>query len=224
MKGKLKTIGAVLLAAFAPGATAAIDAAANGEGHFISDGVSGHTIVKGFASPTHPQHLTLHKFPGEIGCKLLTWTHNVTTTTATAASVTLRPGYQECYTTPEPSPEKQVSITFNGCTITVKVAVKTTENTEQTVHLFCPPEKRIEIHDQNCTIEIDPQTITAGLTYTTATESGKHVLTVDTNVQFTHTEHGFCALFGTTGTGTLKGSVVVSGFDTEDKQVNITAT
>jgi hypothetical protein len=117
-------------------------------------------------------------------------------------------------------------VTINSCTYIFTVAAGTVESTEQTAHLVCPAGQKIEIHHPNCTVEIHPQTVTTGLTYTTkTTATGIHEITSDVNVAFSMTRHGLCQFVApTTGTGTIKGSVTVKAFNTGGQQIPLTAT
>ena len=233
MSLKLKALGLGLLAAMAVSAIAVVNASATAGGHFVSTGNT-HAHILGFAGPGSPHnlHLVNHGLAGEIGCK--TQSYTATTTTETTTSITVTPSYAECETTVN---GPAVTVTMNGCTYTFTVApITTPENhsnpptstnqVEQTAHLLCPPEKTIEIHHPNCTIEVHAQTINGGLTYTTVTTAqGIHEVTMDVNVVFVQTRHGLCQFIApTTGNGTLKGSVTVKGFNTEGKQIPVTAT
>ncbi len=214
----LKALGLGFLAAMALSAGAVMNASAGGGGHFVSD--IAHTEIKGTEEWTHHQHIALHGFSGEIGCN--TASYSATTTSTTVTSLTVTPNYANCFTTGES--EAIVPITMNGCQYTLTVASKTTNNTTQTSHLICPIGKKIEVHHPNCTITIWPQWFTSGLKYTTTTENGKHIITVDSNIRFNLERHGLCAIFGVTGIGTINGSATVRGFDTVGNQVNVTAT
>jgi hypothetical protein len=222
MSLKLKALGLSLIAVMAVSAVAVMNASANGEGHFVSTGNT-HTLIEGHvgqAGSAHTLHLTMHGFSGEIGCT--TQTHTATTTTETVSSITVTPTYTGCTTT---SNGEKVEVTVNGCTYTFTVAKSTVDTTEQTAHLLCPAGQRIEVHHPNCTVTINPQTTTTGLTYTTKlSATNKHEITMDVNIQFDIERHGVCGIFGTSGKGTLKGSVTVTGKNTNNEQVHVTAT
>jgi hypothetical protein len=233
MSLKLKALGLSLVAAMAVSAFAVMSASANEKGHFVSD--VAHTVLKGTEGPggAHRLHLTNHKGEGPLGCDEASYT--ATTTTATVTSLTVSPSYAKCYTTPGApgwTPENDIPVTVNGCTYTFTVAEKTVNTTEQTVHLLCPAGKKIEVHHPNCTVDIHPQTIVPEANKPTVTYTDienpitkKREITLDANVTFSITRHGLCQfVLPTNDFGKLIGSATFSGFDTENKQVNITAT
>jgi hypothetical protein len=225
MSLKLKALGLSLMAAVAVSAVGVMNASATTGGHFVSDLV--HTNIKGTEGGSHRHHFSETGFAGEIGCDVATYT--ATTAAATVTSLTVTPKYEKCYTTPGPwTVENDIPVTVNGCTYTFTVAPGAPATTEHTVHLLCPEGKKIEIHHPNCTISIHPQTPTGKITYTTATNAvtGKHEITLDTDVEFTVTRHGLCQFIKpTTGTGRLLGSATVAGFNPNGgAQVGITST
>jgi len=224
MSLKLKVLGLSLLATIALSAVAVVKVAANGEGHLVSELT--HTDIEGFGIAPHRVHFVLHGFSEEVGCDTTTYRATAISANKTVSELVVTPGYGKCYTTPNGEPGS-VQIHVNGCTYKFTIAKGTTDNTEQTVHLQCPMGQAIVITHPNCTITVHPQTINTGITYTKIVNqfTGKDELTVDANAQFTLTRHGVCQFFGTNGTGTLKGSLAVVGYEPNTlKQVNITAT
>jgi len=224
MKRKLRTAGAGLLAAVAINSLVAIDASANEGGHFVNDLT--HASVVGEQGSSHKLHFTEHGVAGEIGCNETTHIATPISETKTVTELIVTPGFGKCYTTPDGMPGS-VLIDVNGCTYKFTVAKGTTDETEQTVHLQCPPNAAIKITHPNCTITIDPQTISTGITYTRKIDapSGKHFITLDANAPVTTTRHGLCQIVGTNGAGTLKGALAVYAYVPKSSNVvNLTAT
>jgi len=219
MNLELRALGLGLLAAVAISAGLAASAGANGEGHFVTD--LAHTDIEGFVSGDHKLHFSLHGMEDEVGCN--THYYTATPTTATTTSITVTPHYEECVTT---SNGIATPIEANGCTYTFTVAKGTTDKTEQTAHLLCPAGQKIEILHLNCTIDIHPQTISSGITYTRKEVKGVHYITLDAAVQVTTTRHGPCQfILPTNGVSTLSGFIVVRAFKPKTLAiVNVTAT
>jgi hypothetical protein len=220
---KIKMLGLGVLAMLAVGGIGALNASAIETGHIGSS--TSHTVIKGQESGTsHRIHLTGDGLEGQFGCTTATW--EGTLNAGIAKTVEVTPTYSGCTTT---NTSTTVSITHNGCKYRFKVEAG---GTDGTVDLSCPAGKAIEMHHPNCTITIrdrdtsgnlQNQTI-PGIHYTTVIEN-RHSLTVDVNLAFADEYHGgVCIFLGTHHTGFLKGSVTVKGFDTEGKQVDITAT
>jgi hypothetical protein len=220
MSLKLKAFGIGLLATMAIAAGGAMNASAEAGGHFVLE--KAHSHIKSSNNETHQWHLALHGLSGEVGCDL-------TLVTATAVSQTLEsigfvPNYDKCTTT---GSETAIQIAYEGCHSTYTVAKGTGGLTEQTVHLLCPAGKAIRIMHPNCTISINPQTATGGLTYTNKTDptTGKHEVTLEAQVQHSITRHGLCQFVApTNGTATTNGSLTFKAFDAEGSQINFTAT
>ncbi len=224
MRHKLKISSLSLLAVVAVSAVAALNAAANGEGHFVTNLT--HADIDGGVGSFHKLHYVEHGFAGEIGCKNTTYRATAISGTKTVTELIFTPAYGECFTTPDGAPGS-VAIHVNGCTYKFTVAKGTTDNTEQTIHLQCPPGAALRITHPNCTITIHPQIINTGITYTKKVDptSGKHIITLDANGQYTTTRHNLCQLFGTNGTGTLKGQLLILAYEPNSaKLVNLTAT
>jgi hypothetical protein len=224
MKRKLKASGAgLLLAAIAISALAAIDAGANGEGHFVTNLT--HATVEGIQPDgIHKLHFLEHGTAGEVGCDS-TW-HRATaiSPTQTVTELIFTPEYGKCYTTGAGEPGS-VSIHVNGCTYKFTVAKGTTNTTEQTLHLQCPPAAAIKITHPNCTITIHPQTINTGITYTKDVINELNSITLDSNAQVALTKHGLCQFLGTNAVGTIKGQIDVVAYVPKSlTQVNLWAT
>jgi hypothetical protein len=223
MSVKIKTLCLGLLAALSVSAFAVVNATANSEGHFTTTGNT-HTHITGTESSEHRLHFLMHGLAGEIGCDESLFT--ATTTTETSIDLTTTAEPKKCYTTNSGQLPGSTTITMNGCTYTFRVAKGSTNSTEQTFHLICPPEKELEIHHPNCTIKLPPQTFTTGLTYTQVFEDGIHIITVDMNIQFAATEYegGICVFTGTTHTGTFGGRLTLRAFNTSGTKVPLTFT
>jgi hypothetical protein len=220
MSLKLKVIGLGLLAAILVSGIAVVNASANGEGHLVSEVT--HTEIKGFETETHTGAMIIHGLAGEMVCDENSAV--ATITTETVVSVTGSATVSKCHTKGSAT---DIPVHINGCTGTGTIAKGTTENTEQTGHLVCPPGKAVVITHPNCTVTIHPQTNTTGATIKQITNpvTGKHEITGVSNVQFSVTRHGLCQFVAPTlGTGTAIGSATARGFDTEGNQVSITAT
>jgi hypothetical protein len=214
MSPKLKALGLGLLAAVAANAFATMSAPATTGGHFVSSG--GHAEVKGLqVAPGHQLEFVFHGLSGGIVCDTSSYTGTIT---STSTEVLITPTYSSCHTT---GSETASTIHVNGCQFRFTVAPG--ESTEQTIHLVCPTQP-LSITHPNCTVTIAAQTV-SGVTYTTVTESGKHALTLDVNVQVSSQYHaGICIFLGTTHTATLKGALTANGFNTAGEPTDITAT
>lgn len=216
MSFKLKALGVALLAAMSVSAVAVMNASAATQGHFESD--IDHTLIVGFEGGTHNLHLTNHGLSGEVGCT--EDNYHATTTSKTVTSITVTASYSGCTTT---GTQTSVPVDMNGCHYTFTVT-SPVETTHSPVHVICPAGQAIKVTHPNCTVTVHPQTVESAVKYTT-TKPVLHEITLDVTAQFTTTRHGLCQFIApTNGTGTLGGSATVKGFDTEEKQVNITAT
>jgi hypothetical protein len=225
MSTKLKVVGLGLLAMVSVGALAAMNASANTNGHFVTQG-NVHAEILGLEEGEHELELTLQGLENGIVCNAASYSG--TTTHETEPDITITPSYGACYTTG--SEVGTTVIHTNGCTYTLRVAKSTTNATEQTASLVCPEKKSLEITHPSCTINVAPQVILTGLTYTTEAEagSGLHLVTLDSNVQFSVTYEGktLCQMFLGTGPhlATLNGSVTVRAYNTLKQQAHFTAT
>jgi hypothetical protein len=221
MSLKLKALGVSALAALAVSAVSVMNASATAGGHFVSE--TTHTDIKGIESGGHVLHLTNHGLSGLVGCDIDRYTGTAESATKTVTQITIKPEYEDCYTTADP--DEPITVDVNGCTYEFTVAAGTTSSTEQTAHVRCPAGQTIKVTHPLCTVTVHPQTINTGLTYTHQTNAnGKNEVTMDVNAQFTTTRHGLCQFIApTNGTGTLAGSVTVQGFSGPN-QVSITAT
>jgi hypothetical protein len=224
MSLKLKALSLGLLA-MALGAVAVMNASANGAGHFVSTGNT-HVLVRGAENigTIHRFEFRSHGLEGGIVCEEAIYP-DYTASAETETSIVIKPTYNTCHTTDDLAPHADLTITTNGCSYRFTVASGTTDATEQTVHLECPENAKIEVHHPNCTITIPPQTINTGVTYKTITEGGIHAITLESNAQFTTEYHGgICIFTGTSHTTTMVGSATLRGFNTLGVQEPVTAT
>jgi hypothetical protein len=216
MSMKLKVLGLGLLAVMATSAFAVMNATAETGGHFVNDAPNGHATIVGVESGEHRLHLS-GPTEGIVGCEIATY--HGTTTNATETQLDITPTYKNCGTTP--NTDESVKVTTNGCKYRFTVGNGGTFGTADLVGCTTP----LEIHHPNCTITVAPQNNLSSVHYTRVTESGKHAITLDVNVEFATQYHGgICIFLGTNQKGRLSGSVTVSGRDTENNAVNITAT
>jgi len=227
MSLKLKALGLGLLAMIAVGAFAVMNATAETGGHFVSE--VAHTEIIGVedtgAGSTDRFEFTSHGLEGGIVCDEVSY--KGTANAATVTEITVTPEYKKCHTTAEAAGTTTVHV--NGCGFIFTVGKTPKEEPEGTVHVECPPEKRIEITHPNCTITISPtnnQNL-KGFTYKTITTNNKHAITIDApkpGIQLQTTYHaGICVLTGTTHTATMEGGATVRGTNTEGTAVGITA-
>jgi hypothetical protein len=219
---KLKALILGLLATAVVSSAAAIDAAASGEGHFVTEIT--HAKIIGSVGEFQKLHFSLHGIAGEVGCDDMTHTATMISASKTATELVVTPGYGKCYTTGgEP---ESAFVHVNGCTYKFTVAKGTTDTTEQTLHLQCPPAAAIKITHPNCTITIHPQNVNTGITYTKGVAGTKHHIVLHLNAEVTVTRHGLCQLMGTFAQGTIKGAMYVRSWEpgVGGKEQNLTAT
>lgn len=220
MKHGIKTLGAVALAVMALAALTGGSAAGTTGGHFVSS-VS-HTQVKLTTVKGGQHSFTWVNSNGSVACGSVT--HEGTIAATTVASIDLTPAWREGCVTGDGTP---MVFTENGCTLRLTIASGTTATTEQTVDLVCPAGKVLEL-DQGgtCLVTMVPQIAGTAATYTTTeVNGGKHAITVDLNATFETQFHaGICVFLGTKQFTTLKGSGVLSGYDTTLQPVALTAT
>jgi hypothetical protein len=219
MNGKLRAIGVAVLAIAASATLMAGSTSATSGGLFHTAPHAKLTLANG---ATHQLHIINHGVTGELGCA--TTFYEGTTNAVTVSQVTLVTGHIGCTTTGNGT---FIPIDMNGCSFVLTVAAETTSNTEQTLHIACPAGKSIQFTDPNCTISIPAQTASTGTTYTPAVnaKTGKHEITLDTNVQINISRHGLCQFIApTNGTGTFSGSLTFQARDASGNQVDLTAT
>jgi hypothetical protein len=222
MSIKLKALGLGLLATMALAGFMAMNATAETGGHFTSEAT--HTIISG-EDETGVNRPEL-RVPGLTGIVCDKSTYSGTTNATTVESITITPTYEKCHTTgDEPEIKKPVTVDVNGCTYTFTIGKKSTA--DNTVDLVCPGEKKyIAVTHEGCEIRILAANGIKGVAYKTTTINSKHAITLEATAAgfVANFEAGFCILLGTSHTGELIGSVNVTGKDTLNNAVGITAT
>jgi hypothetical protein len=231
MNRKLKALWMLLSAVLAVGAFAVVSAPAETGGHFVSEVT--HTELKG-TQDTAPgaKRFELHSPIGTIFCAEveLTGTANATT----LESVTIEPDLRECTRTESTN---TFIVDMNGCTFTITVRKAEPGAKDNTTHMACPPGKSIALkwyieHGNTlaCTMHFPPQTPGGGITYGTTGSGSTHAITSSvtvTGITSTRTPafFGGCFFAPEHGANTeITGNAVVTGFNTEGKQIGITAT
>jgi hypothetical protein len=223
MKGKLKVLGAGVLAVAAAGAVTVVDAPASTSGHFTAETAEHHVIVKG--EETFPGNhnisfqRTVNGQPSGEPWKCTRATYHGTLSGAAATTtqaVSVTPTYEKC-STAGVEPHNMTIHHPSSCGTNI---LQFTSGSPGTVHLLCA----ITITHPNCTTTVPPQTLT-GATYHTVTENNKHALTVNVNLTTTvHFEAGFCVFLGTTQTLDAIGTITLWGENTLGGRVGITHT
>jgi hypothetical protein len=221
---KLKALGALLSAALMLGALAVVSAPAETGGHFVSE--VAHTELKGQQENGFNE---LHDAIGSVLCEEASFTG--TTNATTVESVTIVPKYGKCR-----NGTNTVTVDMNGCSYTFTVGKKAA-TADNTVHLLCPTGQSVTLtiffeHSSTlaCTVHLKPQTPTGGVVYTTTGSGATHGITADITVKgivVTRTPgfFGGCLFAPENGTnGELTGFATLNGFNTEGKQVGVTAT
>jgi hypothetical protein len=221
MSIKLKALGLGLLATMALAGFMAMNATAETGGHFTSE--AAHTIIKGTGETGANQ--TELKVPGLTGIVCDGDTYEGTANATTVESLTITPTYPagSCHTTGGATGKTSVDV--NGCQYTFKIGKKSTA--DNTVDLICAGEKKyIAVTHEGCEIRIPAKAGLKGVAYNTTTVAGKHAITLSVTLTGyeENFEAGFCILLGTSHAGELVGSVIVSGKDTLNNPVGITAT
>jgi hypothetical protein len=227
VSNKFKALGLCLIA-LAMSVAAVMSASAETGGHFVSE--KEHTILKG-SQEASPNHLTFHDTIGSISCTTSDFS-GTTSGNVTQTEIRLNPTYHGCK-----SGEKIVTVDMNGCWFTFTVN-KNPSTTHNTVHLNCPVNQSVTItvwagsteSTLACVEHLAPQTPKGGATYTTTGSGTTHGITADVTVsgiKVTRTAQFFggCAFAPEVGeSAELTGKATINGFDTENKQVGITAT
>jgi len=222
MSLKFRIAGLTLVVALAMSAIAVVNASATSTGHFIIHAETENGWVTGFEGGTHFTEFTSHGLEGGTVCDEGSFKG---TTAKTSTHIDISPAYNRCHTTGAAAGTTVVDV--NGCSYTF------TPGHLGTMHVDCSAGKGIEITHPNCTIRITPQTPHGGVIYTSATEGGKTIITVDLNtIEFTtEYEAGICIFTGTNHTATLHGSITIKGYNDiapippqEGAQVDITHT
>jgi hypothetical protein len=202
MLHNLKVLGLTVVAVLAVGAVAASAASATPQFHFESE----HTILTG--TQITGNELTFDV--GKIKCGVVKFdgTSAVTTTT----TVTLTPTIENCLL----DNEVEATFTHNGCNFVFHLGANT-EHLTGTFGIECPENEVIEIDAPECTITIPPQGNLNSVTFTNEGEETTRSVVFDLNIGEIHyVEHGaLCENeTETTGNGTYKGKITVTGENT----------
>lgn len=220
MSIKVKAIGLALVAATVVAAFGVMSAGASTGGHFTSD-VSSTNISGVESGSPHKLFFSREGDANKITCLNANYTGHVSGTTATDILIT--PTYSTCKTTESAT---HFEIHENGCKF--RFTIGKAPATHHTVHVEgCTDPAGFDITHPNCTMRVPPQTVT-GVVYKTEVNAttSKHAITLEATVLDieTHYESGLCVFLGTTHESEMSGSVTVSGTDTLNNPVNITAT
>ncbi len=216
MSIKLKALGLGLIAAMAIGSFAVMNASAAVSGHFTHDAAGGTATITGNEGGTHRL-----KFSSDNGtpieCDVAHYSGTVSAATTTTLEVL--PSYSQCHT--EGAAPGTVTVDVNNC----KFVFHSRTSGHATTGVNCPAGFNILVTHPNCTMRMPTQAL-SGVTYGTATEGGKHTITLNATVGgiTAHYEAGICIFLGTTHTATMNGSATVEGLDSLNNRVNITAT
>lgn len=217
---KLKALGLGSLAAMAMGTFSVTTASAATGGHFLFS--QAHATVVWKEVGLDATEVLVHGLEGGIVCDEGPPHYTFFIGGGTVNDLRFPPRNLACHTTGNGT---NISVAANECTYRFTIAAGTTDETEQTMDVACPAGKAIVITHPNCTITVPPQSGLSGQTYTKIVDGGQNAITVDSNVQFSTQFHGgICVFLGTAHTGTLKGSSVITAFDTELNRLGIVVT
>jgi len=214
-------LGLGLLAALVMSAMSVMSASAITSGHFTSDAPSGTTKaqITSVTGGNHSLTLSIPALGTTVNCHSFTYSGHMTGSTQQALKA--EGSLQNCTT----NQGEAAVVTNNGCALEF-----TSRSTgHMTTHFVCPVGAKAEMHTANGTFTFGTQTPTKGgaVATTILGPGGKHSITADITVEGIHYEcHGFCAIFGTTGTtATISGSGEGHGVDAvSGNYVNVTAT
>jgi hypothetical protein len=216
MRIKRYAAGLAAVVALAASGFGGTGATAETGGHFVS--AASHTKIVGSEVEGHRLHFAVD---GGTSIACLNASYAGTLTSATATEISLSPSWLECHTT---APESQTfRIEDLGCTLVLTVGKSPAAH--NTGHVKCPEGTLgIDLRHPNCTIRIPPQTVN-GLAYLKP-EATPDLITLNSTVTSMQMQHegGVCIFLGTNHTGTMTGSVTLSGYDAGGTQVGLTAT
>lgn len=227
MSFKLKALGLAMFATLAVGAVSVVSAGADSGGVIHSDVQWTHIVgeQEGTSEDNRIHDFTLND---AVTCDSVTYTGSVGGKTPT--QVTVIPEYTECHT----QKGFEAKIHMNGCGYTLTFADMFVEH--HTAHLQCPPEKTAVVTVDppivgECHIHIPPQTPTeGGVAYTTIVENGKHAQTLNVTAEGVTVNRKDVGVGGCGGHAghdnvtSLTATAVVTAYDTNVKQVNLTVT
>lgn len=229
MSIKIKALSLGLFAMLAMGAFAAVNVGAKVDGHFVFG--SEHAFVTGSVQKGTAHNLHFIAEDGSLmGCDVQQYIGTHKSIVKTTTEITVTPNWDQCYTTPEGT---KFPVDENGCDLRF-TARALPESNDATAHVACPLGKTIVFTHPNCETTVDPQTVGGaagnGFTYTNKDVGVAGVsdwITMDVKVKVLTAYHGgICVFLGTNHTGTLEGSVTVTGFSNAAHTIrtNITAT
>jgi hypothetical protein len=234
MSIKLKILGLGVLAVMATSAFAAVNASALSNGHFTAEPTEHHLILKGTEATPGNHNLSFYRLNSDgttasgspIKCTHAAYEGTLPlegkpgTEATTTQAVQVRPTYKECSTGAEPPHNIPIDIS-TGCKNNV---FEFKSGGTGTVNVNCD----ITITHPSCHISIlaSENKNLSGVTYTTTTESNKHALTMNVNVNGIKGTFvsGICVFLGTKHTFEMIGSVTVWGENTAGGRVGITHT
>lgn len=234
MMRNLKALGLGVVAVLAMGALLASSALSSDAnytgGHFTNDASDGHVFLTGTEAGTH--RTALHYLGQSITCTGITYSGTVDQ--ATETEVTIEANYPECWSGEPTHPgAPNATVHMNGCDYLFTVRQTNASTKHSPVHLKCPKDKKATVITPNCTITFGEQEIKTAVVYKTIVENNKHAITAEiTATEIKLEKHGLCEFLSPFGTGphsganggTLTGSVTLTGKDTLNNFVNITAT
>jgi hypothetical protein len=226
MSIKFKALGLAVLAALAVGAVSVVSAGADSGGVIHSD-VQWTHVVGAQEGPSEDNRLHDFTVNDAVTCDSVTYTGSVGGKTPT--QLTVIPEYTECHT----QKGFPASIQMNGCGYTLTFADMFVEH--HTAHLQCPTGKTVVATVNppivgECHVHIPPQTPTeGGVAYTTIVENGKHAQTLNVTaegvtVNRIDTGGGCLGHAGHDNVTSLTATAVLTAYDTNVKQVNLTVT
>jgi hypothetical protein len=196
MSLKSKLLGQGLLAALAISAiTMLTGASAETGGHFVTNDVSGHTILKGEDKPGNTIVIVDHHYnEAKIICTKDA-TYHGTLTTQTVTEITLTPTFptgEACKAELPGLGVRVAHIDANGCDFSFTIGASF--NGDNTTHIKCPVGKHLQATVTSpfgtCTVTIKPQTPASGSGYYSVGEEGnKHEITVKPTLREIHAEY-----------------------------------
>lgn len=238
MSLKFKALGLGLLAAFAISAMALITgASAKTGGHFVTNDLSGHTILTGEDKPGNTSVFLDHaNGKAKIFCHSDVKWHG-TITTQTVTELTLTPtfptGEKGCTAELPGLGAFKADIDTNGCDVSFTIGDSFNEH--NTTHFKCPAGKHIQATVTapfgTCTITIKPQTPAGGSGYYPVGEKeNEHEITIKPTLTGIHVQYlggpFKCGVAEgkTSNEVTFNNRIALKAFNTAGEQRGITAT
>ena len=218
MRRNLKALGLALLAAFAMSAVVASAAQAEAPAEFTA--AEYPAVLTGHEEEEKAEFFEFT--PGnKTECSDVTYE---ATLTEASTEVTVTPHYTGCTAS-----GVGTNFNLNGCHYKFTAGTATSSTVAHgAVHVICPPNKQIEVVVGGglCVVDIGPQTLAAGITYTNikgggpGTKTPHDYVTVDIDItgklKYTDTDTGgiFCPFAGnhTTENGSIVSTVILKGY------------